>query len=305
MIYCWGEEANHWLNLPEHLRVQRSLDYLKELHGNDIERVFENGWSIVWLQEQYSSGAFLHAQQNQQLLFKKARKPEWEKKKPTIFFAGEHLSNAPSWVHGATTSALLAVMQLHNANLARKPVVKPIPIPLPLDFRPYFPSGSDFIYIFGENGVNQTIYCTPLMQMTWIDLPPNTTSAMHRHWQEQLGYVLEGSIQVTIASESQVLELGETYYVPSNTFHIVRSLAASKSRILEVFSPPKPPCPLAMTDTSSTLSSFGNIQSERSRGSGKGWVISLISPIIALIFIFSSFGFLLYRRRRFSYQPIP
>ena len=57
----------------------------------------------------------------------------------------------------------------------------------------------------------------------------------HTHPHEQVGYVLEGSFELTLGSEKTMLEVGDTYYVPSNAVHGV--VALEDGVLLDVFTP--------------------------------------------------------------------
>ena len=57
----------------------------------------------------------------------------------------------------------------------------------------------------------------------------------HTHQHEQVGYVLQGSFELTFADEVTVIESGDTYYVPPNVLHGV--VALEDSILLDVFTP--------------------------------------------------------------------
>jgi quercetin dioxygenase-like cupin family protein len=57
----------------------------------------------------------------------------------------------------------------------------------------------------------------------------------HAHVQEQIGYLIAGSMRLTIGDESVEMEPGDSWYVPSNIEHRAEILADSVA--IEVFSP--------------------------------------------------------------------
>lgn len=57
----------------------------------------------------------------------------------------------------------------------------------------------------------------------------------HTHVHEQVGYVLQGRFELTLGDDITTLEMGDTYYVPSNTLHGV--IALEDGILLDVFTP--------------------------------------------------------------------
>lgn len=57
----------------------------------------------------------------------------------------------------------------------------------------------------------------------------------HAHPHEQLGFVIEGKVEMVIAGERRVISAGEQVYIPGNVPHSI--LAMENSLILETFTP--------------------------------------------------------------------
>jgi quercetin dioxygenase-like cupin family protein len=55
--------------------------------------------------------------------------------------------------------------------------------------------------------------------MAVVDLEPNATLPEHHHENEQLGFVIKGTMEFRIGSEKRVLEAGDTYVIPSHVPH--------------------------------------------------------------------------------------
>lgn len=58
---------------------------------------------------------------------------------------------------------------------------------------------------------------------------------MHAHDQEQTGYLISGSIQLTIGNETFSVEPGDSWCIPGNVIHGARII--SDSVAIEMFSP--------------------------------------------------------------------
>jgi quercetin dioxygenase-like cupin family protein len=69
-----------------------------------------------------------------------------------------------------------------------------------------------------------------------IELEPEAVLPEHRHENEQLGMVLEGSITFTIGAERQTLGPGGTWRIPSNVPHEA-VIGPEGAVVIDVFSP--------------------------------------------------------------------
>jgi quercetin dioxygenase-like cupin family protein len=69
-----------------------------------------------------------------------------------------------------------------------------------------------------------------------VELEPNVAVPEHRHDNEQLGFVMAGSITMTVGGESRELRQGETYVIASDLPHA--GLAGPEgATVVDVFSP--------------------------------------------------------------------
>ena len=59
------------------------------------------------------------------------------------------------------------------------------------------------------------------MSLAVVDLEPDSKVPEHHHENEQLGFVLQGSLTFTIGGESRELRAGDTYVIPSHVPHHV------------------------------------------------------------------------------------
>jgi quercetin dioxygenase-like cupin family protein len=55
--------------------------------------------------------------------------------------------------------------------------------------------------------------------MAVIDLDPGAVSPEHHHENEQLGFIISGSLTMRIGSEKRELRAGDTYAIPSHVPH--------------------------------------------------------------------------------------
>ena len=69
-----------------------------------------------------------------------------------------------------------------------------------------------------------------------IELDPGSIVPEHRHENEQLGIVLRGSVAFRVGGEARELGPGETWRIPANTPHEIRT-GPNGAVVIDVFAP--------------------------------------------------------------------
>jgi len=72
--------------------------------------------------------------------------------------------------------------------------------------------------------------------MAAVDLDPDLLVPEHRHENEQLGFVLKGSVTMMIGGDEKELRAGDAYRIPSNVPHWARS-GPGGATVMDVFAP--------------------------------------------------------------------
>jgi quercetin dioxygenase-like cupin family protein len=70
----------------------------------------------------------------------------------------------------------------------------------------------------------------------FVEIDPDVLVPEHRHENEQVGFVLRGSVTMVIAGQSRELRVGETYTIVSNVLHSAKAGAQGVS-VVDVFAP--------------------------------------------------------------------
>jgi quercetin dioxygenase-like cupin family protein len=72
--------------------------------------------------------------------------------------------------------------------------------------------------------------------MALVDLEPNSKSPDHHHENEQLGFVVKGSIEFRVGDDKRVLRAGDSYVIPSHVPH--QAIAGAEgATVLDIFAP--------------------------------------------------------------------
>lgn len=82
-----------------------------------------------------------------------------------------------------------------------------------------------------------TIATGERMMIAHVTIRKGASAPLHRHPHEQVGYVLEGRIRMTIGGEVYEFEPGDSYFVPGDLEH--DAVAITDCVVLDVFSPPR------------------------------------------------------------------
>jgi len=85
-------------------------------------------------------------------------------------------------------------------------------------------------------GVASRTFWGDRMLLSLVDLEPNTTIPSHAHPHEQVGMVISGIMEMTIAGETRSVGPGDIYIAPGGVEHSVR-LGDSACQVLETFAP--------------------------------------------------------------------
>ena len=70
----------------------------------------------------------------------------------------------------------------------------------------------------------------------FVEIDPDVLVPEHRHENEQVGFVLRGSVTMVIGNQSRELRVGETYTIASQIPHSARAGAQGAS-VVDVFAP--------------------------------------------------------------------
>ncbi len=74
------------------------------------------------------------------------------------------------------------------------------------------------------------------MTLAVVDLEPNAVVAEHKHENEQLGFIIRGSMTMRIGDEVFECHAGDTYVIPSNVEHGAAA-GPDGATVTDVFAP--------------------------------------------------------------------
>lgn len=75
------------------------------------------------------------------------------------------------------------------------------------------------------------------MLLAEFSLSQGAEVPMHTHPHEQVGYVVSGSMRLTVGDEARIYEAGDSYYIPGDVPH--KGEVAENAVVIDVFCPPR------------------------------------------------------------------
>lgn len=76
------------------------------------------------------------------------------------------------------------------------------------------------------------------LMANWVTIEPNREMPRHHHPHEQLGIMLEGTMELTLGDETRLIRAGDAYTIPPNLPHHARTLEEG-CVVLDIFTPPR------------------------------------------------------------------
>jgi len=87
-------------------------------------------------------------------------------------------------------------------------------------------------------GVTAKIASGEKMMLSLVTLAPNAVVPTHSHPHEQMGFMVSGTLELTIEGETRVLSGNDMYLVPGGVPHAAKG-GPGGAVALEAFSPPR------------------------------------------------------------------
>jgi quercetin dioxygenase-like cupin family protein len=85
--------------------------------------------------------------------------------------------------------------------------------------------------------VRRTLIQSKTMMICEFTFEPGVTIPIHTHPHEQVGYIVDGRVEMTIDGKKYELRKGDSYYAPGNIPHGAYTLEPTV--IIDTFSPPR------------------------------------------------------------------
>ena len=111
--YNFGPSAVSYGDLPHAARLERALTGGAAIHGPKYRQGIASSFSVAWQEVAHSEGGWVSWPDQARPEYRRLLEPTGN-----VHFAGDHLSHAIAWQHGAIVSARAAVTAVHQRVMA-------------------------------------------------------------------------------------------------------------------------------------------------------------------------------------------
>jgi quercetin dioxygenase-like cupin family protein len=102
----------------------------------------------------------------------------------------------------------------------------------------YFIPSGHALQVEMSSGIHRrTLGTTDEVMLCEFFLEKDAIVIAHSHKNDQVGYLVYGSVEMTIGGQVRILQPGESYAIPGGIVHSARALANSLA--IDCFSPPR------------------------------------------------------------------
>jgi len=90
-------------------------------------------------------------------------------------------------------------------------------------------------YFTPNKGLKAKVVHTETQTYAFWEIDKGTVLPTHKHFHEQVSFVTEGKLELTIENETKIVTKGMFVYIPPNTNHTARAI--SNVMLTDVFTP--------------------------------------------------------------------
>jgi len=85
--------------------------------------------------------------------------------------------------------------------------------------------------------LRKTLVYSENLMLSYAEAMPGGPPLSHSHPHEQMGYIIQGTVELTASGETVTLKTGSSYLLEPNEHHVMRGLGDEKVILLDVFHP--------------------------------------------------------------------
>ena len=89
----------------------------------------------------------------------------------------------------------------------------------------------------GENAVRRIMVYSKNLMLMYTEAIPGGPPLKHSHPHEQLGYIIQGTSELTAGGKTVTLKAGSSFLLEPNEYHEIRGVGDEKVKVLDIFHP--------------------------------------------------------------------
>lgn len=89
----------------------------------------------------------------------------------------------------------------------------------------------------GESAIRRIMVYSKNLMLMYTEAEPGGPLLAHSHPHEQLGFILQGTSELTASGETVTLRAGSSFLLEPNEYHEIRGIGTEKVKVLDIFHP--------------------------------------------------------------------
>jgi len=89
----------------------------------------------------------------------------------------------------------------------------------------------------GESALRKILVYSDNLMLMYSEAEPGGPPLAHSHPHEQIGYIIQGTSELTASGETVTLKAGSSFLLEPNEYHEIRGVGDEKIIVLDIFHP--------------------------------------------------------------------
>jgi quercetin dioxygenase-like cupin family protein len=89
----------------------------------------------------------------------------------------------------------------------------------------------------GESTIRRILVYSKNLMLMYTEAEPGGPPIAHSHPHEQMGFIIQGTSELTAGGKTVTLRAGSSFLIEPNEYHEIRSVGDEKIKVLDIFHP--------------------------------------------------------------------
>ena len=89
----------------------------------------------------------------------------------------------------------------------------------------------------GPSAIRRIMVYSKNLMLMYTEAEPGGPPLAHSHPHEQLGFIIQGTSELTASGETVTLRAGSSFLLEPNEYHEIRGIGIEKVKVLDIFHP--------------------------------------------------------------------
>jgi quercetin dioxygenase-like cupin family protein len=89
----------------------------------------------------------------------------------------------------------------------------------------------------GENTIRRILVYSKKLMLMYSEAEPGGPPIAHSHPHEQMGFIIQGTSELTAGGKTVTLKAGSSFLLEPNEYHEIQGVGNERIRVLDIFHP--------------------------------------------------------------------